>query len=254
MALKTRKKLFLSDPAWKTLPWSQHDKSPRDHLLDILVDIPSLFKELDIMGSYSNPSEEERLKRRIWKGYLRLDRLLVDWHATHAPSEAMSPWHLDGVEIPQSITPVGLAAAHLMTLYWTTSIVLYSLVRDVFLSATSNSNRPPPQEDDRSADNDPSISCRNLIRTIPIFFHPDAGTYRIHLATFPISVALVYLSRMVKPGEMLVERELFDSCLRKPECATIRRFLASMRPEKAVGVYDVYQQLQVEGSTRLDLP
>lgn len=239
MACKTRKKLFLSDTPWKTLPWAQHDKTPRDHLVDILLDIPTLFEAIDIMTSNNSPPQKENLRRQVWRGYLRLDQLLVDWHTNCAPPEAMSPWHLDGVNIPQSITPDDLVGAHLMTLYWSTCILLYGFVRDVLLLPSKTGGSPPlpspGSADDASTDEkNPSTSCRNLIRTLPLFFHPDAGTFRVHLATFPMSVASVHLNLAAGPREMLEERETFEWCLRKPDCATIRKFMASMRPEKTI--------------------
>lgn len=237
MALRSRKKVFLSDMPWKTLPWSQHEKTPRDHLIDILIDIPTLFEGLDNMLAINDPVQREQLRQRVWKGYLQLDRLLVDWHEKCAPTEDMSPWHLDGTKIPQTITPSDLVAAHLITLYWTTCIILYGLVRDVLLSSKTDSPRLLPPGDGESTDKDPNTACRKLIKTLPIFFHPDTGTFRVHLATFPMSVALIHLSLAVKPEDMLEERGIFDWCLQKPECLTIRRFIASMRPEKNVGEF-----------------
>lgn len=235
LALRTRKRTFLSETPWKTLPWSRHEKTPRDHLVDILFDIPALFEDLDTMMSDIDPIQKDRLHRRISKGYLKVDKALVDWHTNFAPSTDMSPWHLDGTKMPDTVTPSDLVAAHLMTIYWVTCIILYSLVRDVLLSNKTANQRPSFPGDAASAEKDPNTACRNLVRTLPLFFHRDAGTFRVHLATFPISVALIHLTHAVKPGDMLEERRIFDWCLQKPECSTIRRFMSSMRPEQHLG-------------------
>lgn len=137
--------------------------------------------------------------------------------------------------MPEILTPSDLLAAHLITLYWTTCIILYGLVRDVLLSGKTDSSQSLSPGADESIDKDPSTACRNLIKTLPIFFHPDAGTFRVHLATFPMSVALIHLTLAVKPEDMLEERGIFAWCLQKPECLTIRRFIVSMRPEKNLG-------------------
>ncbi|PGG98203.1 hypothetical protein GX51_06923 [Blastomyces parvus] len=55
-SLLARKKCPLSRPEWKTIPWLHYAKSPKDILLDILIDIPTLYEEIDLMNELSMSS------------------------------------------------------------------------------------------------------------------------------------------------------------------------------------------------------
>ncbi|KAL4989870.1 hypothetical protein BDW68DRAFT_175624 [Aspergillus falconensis] len=55
--LRQRKRCFLADPDWRTMPWLQREKkNARDHLMDILLDLTGLFEDLDNMKSIPDPN------------------------------------------------------------------------------------------------------------------------------------------------------------------------------------------------------
>ena len=234
MALKNRRKIFLSEPRWKTLPWDGVEKSARDHLIDILVDIPSLFQRLDEGLSSDDTMRKNKFFEEVWSGCLELERKLSDWHSTYAPTESVSHMNFTADDIPPSIpspTLPELAAAHLMTLYWTTGLLLYGFVRDVLLTPNwADGNRLPLMQDSTDSDNESAYRmCTNLVRAIPIFCHPAVGVFRLHLFTFPVSVAITYMySAPGNQHDLAEEKEIARRCLLLPCCANINKFLGNM--------------------------
>ncbi|KAJ1324858.1 RNA polymerase II-specific transcription factor-like protein [Microdochium nivale] len=46
-ACTARKRTFINDPIWRTVPWSIHPKTSRDLLIDVMVQIPALLQDYD---------------------------------------------------------------------------------------------------------------------------------------------------------------------------------------------------------------
>ncbi|KAH8703605.1 hypothetical protein BGW36DRAFT_423160 [Talaromyces proteolyticus] len=219
-ALKARKKSFLSEVAWKTIPWSVAKKYPKDLLVDILVDVPSMFEAIDVMMVCKEPTRKAQLCKRLRDHYLSLERSLVQWHTDFSPALI----NIDNeTQITEVITPQMLATAHLSTLYWTTCIIIYGMVGRLLF-----------QNDDydvlKQRYIDPGIFCRNILKIVPVFFDPSTGIFRVHLVTFPMTVVMMHLATL--PSEqMMQEKALLAKYLQNPACVTIRKFVASLEPQ-----------------------
>ncbi|PTU23858.1 hypothetical protein P175DRAFT_0527312 [Aspergillus ochraceoroseus IBT 24754] len=209
-ALRTRKRTFLAEPAWMAIPWSQQEKSPRDHLIDILIDITPVFEDMDIMKSCEHMQQKEALRQQLIARYLDLQQRLVDWNTRFAPDFEPTG------ECPEVILPSKLAAAHLSTLLWSTQLVV---AININLLLHTSENSLVAMDLDRL--------CGNIVKTIPFFCHPSVGLFRVHLTTYPLSVALQYICD-VGAGRMVAERRLLVDCLDNPACVGMRQFITSM--------------------------
>jgi len=211
-----RKQCVLSDPGWKTIPWRLTKKTLKEILVDILVDLPTLLEDVDVMAAMTDPGtkqiQKETLASRVWV----FDKRLTDWYLSVPLPRELGM--LD-IEDADSMRAEDLTLAHIMTLYWCTCLVLYRTMTEVV-----EPDFVLPEHADSS------IYCKKIIQAIPIFLHPVVGTYRVHLATFPMGLCMNYLARC-DPHEMTTERALLASYFRRPEGATMKSFVSNIQLE-----------------------
>lgn len=221
-ALKERKKSFLSDPAWKKIPWTHIKKTPKDLLLDILVDVPTLFEVLAIMSHCEDPNKKAEYQEWLYMEYVSLEKSLSRWH-TRFSSHLMT--YEKNATVQDVVMPQILATAHVSTLYWTTCTIVYGMVGKVLMADYG-------EEPFRGRYVDAGIFCQDTLKAIPLFLHFSTGIFRVHLATPPISVTMIYLGSL-PPEEMKKEKAMLAKYLQDPSCSTIRKFLASMNPQES---------------------
>lgn len=212
-----RKKSFLSNLEWKTIPWRYHAKTQKDRLLDILVDIPTLMEEFDLLQSCSNKSPEliSRRQRLIDHCWL-CDKRLNHWYANLTLYKIAKP--LDKEE-PFMIEEIDLGSVHLMTLYWSTCVMLYNILHEAL-----DRNLQLPERTDLKP------YCRNIVKAMPVFFNPAVGTLRAYLASFPLYVVMMHLYTF-DPEDREVEKMLLEDCFDRPEGIGIGKFLKSVELE-----------------------
>lgn len=186
-------------------------KTQKDSLLDILVEIPTLLEESDILRSCDDPDDKEHLQGKLINSCWLCDKQLVKWYST-AWHKELKPFNPEDL----LINAEDLGWAHLMTLYWATCIMVYSVMREVVGSGIQLPERA-----------DVKIYCQKIIRAVPIFFHPAVGTFRTHLATFPVAVAMKYLSAL-PPEEREIEKRLMGECFLRPEGMAMGKLLKSL--------------------------
>ncbi|VUC20209.1 unnamed protein product [Clonostachys rosea] len=215
-ALMARKRCFLSDPVWKTVPWTEHEKTPRDRLLDILVDLPAILEAIDVAQVWKDADKKRTCFTFIVKGLLRLLDRMLEWHDQHFSSLEEFPRYLDE-QLPEVIKVGQLAAAHVMSLYWSMCVRAVTILHKL----------QPPGSPRHPIDID--ACCHDIVCTLRIFTHPSAGMFRQHITPFPMSTALLHLM-MVEPAILRREREVLLREMGKPECDLVRMFILSLEP------------------------
>jgi hypothetical protein len=215
-AIRARKRSILSNMEWKAIPWSHIKKTPRDRLLDVLVEIPTLMEESDILNSYDEPGKKDHHRKKLIGKCWFYDKQLREWYKKVSPDNVLRPFNTEESTL---IDPMDLASAYLMTLYWTTCILLYDVMHAIVCPSTQLPERA-------------SIKpyCQKIFRTVPIFFHPAVGTYRTHLATFPLSLAILHLSAF-EPEERILEQRFLEEYFQRPEGMALGNFLRSLELE-----------------------
>ncbi|KAL2371726.1 hypothetical protein RJ035_002320 [Blastomyces gilchristii] len=217
-AVQARKRIILSNPEWKNIPWSEIPKTPKDRLIDILVEMPTLLENLDISRACSDPEIQEFQRLDLLQTCWELEKELINWcmelgitDPTYSLDAGQSPFSLDY-----------LAACHIMCLYWAICIILYSSLRILSCPQVVL----PPQTD-------PRIYCGRIAKAMPLLLHPLSGAYGVHLASFPVAIALMYLNAV--DGEAIYEekRTIFDAFARSGYGKTVERFNQSMRRQDA---------------------
>ncbi|KAL2204887.1 hypothetical protein CC79DRAFT_1335467 [Sarocladium strictum] len=123
--MMNRKRSFLSSPEWKTIPWQGIDKTPKDTLLDIFVDIPEVLEGLDALyGLDDNPPKRDHLRHSFLERVTGYERELQNWYEQTSRTD---PWICVDTSHPRN--EVGLAGAHLMALYWSARLALFNTRR-----------------------------------------------------------------------------------------------------------------------------
>lgn len=79
LALLNRRETFLSDTEWTSLPWKNHRKSSLDSLFDIMLRLPPVFAQTDVLIPQA-PSTERRYKAQgLLQNCLMLERQFTTW-------------------------------------------------------------------------------------------------------------------------------------------------------------------------------
>jgi hypothetical protein len=222
--MRERKRTFLCEEQWKTLPWAQQPKTPRDHIIDILVDVPSLLEGIDNLEKCTESGERHILKTHLLSQYRKIDECLIKWNTNFG---AIRKRFQLATDIPRSLTVSELGAAHVMTLYWTTCLCVYGLVGSILCP-----------DEPLQGQKDLLETCRLTIQTVPIFCHPSVGIFRVQVASTPMGTAMLTLASL-PPEALAEERALLNRCLLMPQCEPIRKFLKgfleNMEPFKSKG-------------------
>jgi hypothetical protein len=222
-SLRARKNCFLSDPAWKELPFSEIKKSPKDLLLDILVDVPTLFEAIDIISHCEDPVQRANCLERLYLEYVSLEKRLDQWHKMF--SSVLIRLERN-IFVQDVVVPQILAAGHISTLYWATCIIVYGMVaKPLMLEGYGEKSFGGKYVD-------PGVFCQNILKVTPLFLHYSTGMFRVHLATPPLSIVMIYLCSL-PPEEMKEDKAILSGYLKDPSCSTMRKFLASMNPQES---------------------
>jgi hypothetical protein len=220
LAIRSRKKSVLSTPEWKIIPWELHAKTQKDRLLDILIEIPTLLEESDLLLRSSNETQEDKYYRRqrLIDHCWLCDEQLTAWHETVTIYKNSQPFNNAQESI--LVDTMDLGSVHLMTLYWSTCILLYSVLRQ----AIGPESKLLPERTDIKT------YCRKIVRAMPIFFHPAVGAFRAYLSTFPMYVVILHLY-VFGEEEKKAELKMLEDCYDTPEGMTVGRFMKSVELE-----------------------
>ncbi|KAK3370527.1 hypothetical protein B0H63DRAFT_422358 [Podospora didyma] len=191
-----RRRLVLSTPEWKAIPWQHIPKDMKDILVDVLIEMPGLVEDLDEMRSSSEDDLERRedlrlqLARKCW-GY---HRDLLSWldllnRIVQPPDGSPCPDAKPKSPGPKDVV-THIAQVHGMSLFWLTSLVLYSVLRMVCGSEEILPERA-----------DPIYHARRLVEAINALMRPEAGLYGRQSATLQIEVATEYIIEMDPSSE-----------------------------------------------------
>ncbi|KAK1982064.1 hypothetical protein LZ30DRAFT_718345 [Colletotrichum cereale] len=180
--IKRRQRCPLSHPVWKTVPWQDIPKTPKDVLIDIFVDVPGLLGDFDRMRNCKDELEKDLRRIRLVKECWRIDGELTWWLENLSPNKELEELMARGLDNPSACD---VAVASIMALCWTVALLSYGTLR---LAIGKKAGLELPGR------TDPLIYCTKIANIVDVFFHPSAGTFGIQSAPLPIGMALVYLN------------------------------------------------------------
>lgn len=230
--IKRRKRTPLSREEWKTVPWSIHHKGTKDMLMDILVEVPGFFEDIDNCESLADRDMQQREYRRLVATCLSLHAQLQDWYNALPPGQRYADTSGLGTEDERVIEE--LPEMYTMLLYWATCLYLYNAMR------VHSQRRPanvPPFLPQGALNLGQYVS--NMSRLLPFFFNPGAGKANLLLAAFPMGTALQFmllLKGQATVGDMLPEQDSKQLMVlfRKPEFKPVMDFLNSLQRDNDI--------------------
>ncbi|KAG9258358.1 uncharacterized protein F5Z01DRAFT_670079 [Emericellopsis atlantica] len=209
-ALLQEKRTFLSEPIWKTAPWTYYPKTPRDHLLDIFADIPSILEGVKAMKAWESEAKKTEYRHLLGRAVNNVITRLLAWYEQYAfpivPADLVE-------ELPEHLSADLLAAAHVMSLYHCLTLRCNALCRNLGGAAD------PRIDDDHE--------FYELTRASRMFGHPDAGLFRHHIATFPLVTGLSHIMARGE-GAYAAEKATLLSVLNSGYFESLKDFLVSM--------------------------
>ena len=210
-----RKRSFLSDRAWKTIPFQRCGKSPKQHLLDIMADVPWLLEVGDYLAG--DPFSTDAFAKFLLL-YRYIDRALVAWHDGESPP--LSTRELDELGAKTTgITDMDIYIGELMCQYWTSCVLVYSMFAMTLSRCSAHFDVGPyvsryaadMETAPRTDSKDPRGYITRITRMLGLFLQPEAGEMAIKPAALPLGVCLSYLRATgeMDSADAVMMKELF---------------------------------------------
>lgn len=187
-----RKRSVFNSWEWKSIPWSKVPKSPKDELVDVLLEIPGLLEDLDptlATNHVLTTQEKSDLREQLLARCHLYDAQLQHWSTNSGAAVlAFAESHISSLDTsqeptPSSPSPDGFAMTHLGLIYYATCVLLYEVTRHLAGGAVS---------DERT---DPWAYCRKILLTVPFFLRPAMGAIFLNFVLFPVGVVAEFLAR-----------------------------------------------------------
>jgi hypothetical protein len=222
--LHNRKACPLSSLAWKTIPWSLHPKSPKDELIDVLIELPGMMEDTSTLKTLSSQPErayapyEILQERSSW-----CEHQLQSWSTTCGEATVA---FVEGLiadpdrenDVYMAPPSTDLAMAHLGLIYWTTCNLVSQILSSLEEFASSEK-----ATDLRSQRSDSLIYSRKVALLIPYFNRPGVGSYLISFIGWPVAVATSYLAKY----DLAEAQPLLDAAFRGEHGRQLKKFLNS---------------------------
>lgn len=189
-------------------------------LLDVMVDIPTIFELSDIMNTWTPSPKKEAERTRLTRACLDVRDRAIEWYSFFGDESVLSRPSEENPDAPHVYDARDLTKTHIMTLYWALIIIITFAWRDLV-----EPDQPYPDGVD------PDDCCRKIAKTIDLFVRRETGLFRVHLTSFVLSVSLIHLSTR-SPDEMAEPRQTFVRYLNSPECAMMKQFLTSLEGDR----------------------
>lgn len=98
----TRRRIFLEEEKWKTIPWAKLPKTALDSLIDLLADMPGIVNDMAASEHPISPATRASFHAKVGQLRTKLRAWRWAWHETHPGVARRVPSHLnlDGVDTP----------------------------------------------------------------------------------------------------------------------------------------------------------
>lgn len=221
-ALAHRRRSFLADYKWLTIPWEGIEKSDKDLLLDYLVQLPSLLEQVDMARAECIPHLLQLRLDTLLKGCQNLERHFKEWYENMKDHLGGLSYYIEQPTLTGSTMEASdfisynfpdADIAHVMTLYWTGLHILYSIFEACYCIAEdlspavsdnmheyfdSSRHVNPFRKDSntKAAMEMMSSAAIHLARSIPYFLQPDMNDFGPRIITFPLAMAIFFPNKL----------------------------------------------------------
>jgi len=213
----------LAEPEWKTLPWFEISKTPKDTLVDVYVEIPGLFETSDKIREDSEEHSRGKLidhfVSRCWQIRYELKR----WYTTTGSGiESLIGRIMAKGDRTASVEH--MASAQLLVLYWCCILHYSQLRQEVFESENLDMQVQIP-----AAEEDAQTTCGNILRVMVLFLNPCSGWFGINIAALPMVAVFNHIQGLRPLGATCKEKDILCKLLQTPKGKVLSGFVQSMR-------------------------
>ncbi|PSR84254.1 hypothetical protein BD289DRAFT_368856 [Coniella lustricola] len=95
-----RRRTFMEEQKWKTIPWEKLPKTPLDRLFDLLVDMPGIVNDMAASEHPVSPATKASFRKKVTRLKSELSSWRFDWQLSNpaAAKEVPSYLKLDNVQ------------------------------------------------------------------------------------------------------------------------------------------------------------
>lgn len=198
IATLTRKPTALSTSKWKEIPWKCIPKTPRDRLVDTMLDFPEITTEVSRLDlttrEFDQLFQREKLIEKCWSIIRDLRRWEDTWGA-EAVKFATNRVNTESSPEPPHFASEDLAKGHIMLIYWSHCI----MICDIFQSQIRESLKPrtPAAWPEYTK---PATYCRKLANLLRFFQINKSGSFFMNMVLTTTAYCFQYLSREEEDG------------------------------------------------------
>ncbi|KAF4466934.1 hypothetical protein FALBO_6202 [Fusarium albosuccineum] len=231
-----------SHPEWKQARlWHSVADSPINKLLDIMVEIPGLLQDLDVMRQAPTPEEAQKLHTDLSAKCEACELALLAWEVEIGDDLRTYDYTANTVPLPQNEDD--LALLYLSHLYWMSCLMLFSTMgfcelEDPRAKAEGGFGDLLSSSAQRTA---MSYAYR-IAHSIDLLFQPPAGTYSAAASFFPLGNALRYLIMLETYGSQNIlskERLMLIKAFKRPFLGSfVGRFLRNLQADDGIDYND----------------
>ena len=200
-AFTNRTRSLLAQPEWLRGPWIIHAKSPKDLLMDIMIEVPEVMEKHDRLQVHADGSHFVENVQILIKHCEDLVACLDAWRRSDAgavvsklESRPMASFRC------LSYREVNIASLHLSNLYWVTGLILASTISSLYLHLSIASAFVTGSGDFRSsthfklahklAQRVASEYASKISETLPLFFRETSSNFEKTVGLFPLTSLL----------------------------------------------------------------
>ncbi|CAG9945559.1 unnamed protein product [Clonostachys rosea f. rosea IK726] len=211
IATLTRQPTALSTSRWKEIPWKCLPKTPRDRLVDIMLDFPEITTEVSRLDlttkEFDQLFQREKLIEKCWSIIRDLRRWEDTWGA-EAVEFATNRVNTESSPEPPHFPSEDLAKGHIMLIYWAHCI----MICDIFQSQIRKSLKPrtPAAWPEYTK---PATYCRKLANLLRFFQINKSGSFFMNMVLTTTAYCFQYLSREEEDGPP-IEKAMLLKALR----------------------------------------
>ncbi|KAH8649982.1 hypothetical protein BX600DRAFT_473907 [Xylariales sp. PMI_506] len=222
--IMNRKASILGQQGWKTTPWEKISKSPKDMLLDVMVDIPEILELSDILWANRSQQYSSDMLQYLKSRHALLKAKLTDWYRVsglriEAVLQNVAAYDASDVTISD------LGQLHHLLLYWCCLLFcseVHTAIFNLEQPLTDPGNLFPLWDDGL-------VIYRSLLRALPLFLNGYSGWFGLHLATLPMVVMYRYV-RIVGIQHRLTTFDLenLDGLFQTPKGRVLQAFASKI--------------------------
>ncbi|KAF4985995.1 hypothetical protein FDECE_16187 [Fusarium decemcellulare] len=241
--ISRRRRSPFSHPEWKqTHLWHSVTDSPINKLLDVMVEIPGLLQDLDVMRQAPTPKETQNLHTDLSAKCQACELALLAWEVEIGDDLRTYDYTADNT-VPLPWDEDNLALLYLSHLYWMTCLMLFSTMGFCELEdPQAKANGDFGDLLSSSAQKTAKSYAYRIAHSIDLLFQPPAGTYSAAASFFPLGNALRYLIMLETYGGQNIfskERLMLIKAFKRPFLGSfVGRFLRNLQADDGIDYDD----------------